>query len=408
MEMFGADDADQWSVIQRTIDASDYYIVIIGHRYGSTAKNKKSYTENEFDYAKKRKIPILAFIRDKDVPTKQEERETKEDLMQRLDSFIKKASKGRMCKFWKTESDLINQISISLPKFIAETPRVGWVRADTIPSQNVSEELAALSQENRKLKQLLQHTEVASPKFKISLGEALSFSEADYILPPTNEVPKNIDYNDIGTENLEFIGKHNIDTYNRLISEQGLIAFNKEVALFKRIKSAKTITINIKNIGEKKATNVNLLLEFPKNFALIKSDIYEFVETFPPVHPKQVNPVDMLNELLKSGKSGREIRSEIDKKIKMFSKLTSQRHQLLQSIDKRDEFKVDKNVSIIKIGKNQLAIEFSQLMHTLDFFVSPNYLVFPISRGEGVIKASVIAEEMATNQTFELPITYNL
>jgi site-specific recombinase XerC len=35
MEMFSADDADQWKVIKDTIDLSDYYVVIIGHRYGS-------------------------------------------------------------------------------------------------------------------------------------------------------------------------------------------------------------------------------------------------------------------------------------------------------------------------------------------------------------------------------------
>jgi len=35
MEMFSADDAEQWEVIKDTIDMSDYYVVIIGHRYGS-------------------------------------------------------------------------------------------------------------------------------------------------------------------------------------------------------------------------------------------------------------------------------------------------------------------------------------------------------------------------------------
>ncbi|WP_096156198.1 DUF4062 domain-containing protein [Bacillus sp. FJAT-45066] len=35
MEMFSAADDDQWTVIQSTIDMSDYYVLILGHRYGS-------------------------------------------------------------------------------------------------------------------------------------------------------------------------------------------------------------------------------------------------------------------------------------------------------------------------------------------------------------------------------------
>jgi len=35
MEMFSAADEEQWKIIQETIDSSDYYILIIGHRYGS-------------------------------------------------------------------------------------------------------------------------------------------------------------------------------------------------------------------------------------------------------------------------------------------------------------------------------------------------------------------------------------
>jgi len=64
MEMFSADDAEQWGVIKDTIDNSDYYIVIIGHRYGSETSDGISFTEKEFDYAANKGIPILAFIRD--------------------------------------------------------------------------------------------------------------------------------------------------------------------------------------------------------------------------------------------------------------------------------------------------------------------------------------------------------
>ena len=50
MELFPAADDDSWELIKRFIAGCDYYIVIVGGRYGSEG-NGKSYTEMEYDYA---------------------------------------------------------------------------------------------------------------------------------------------------------------------------------------------------------------------------------------------------------------------------------------------------------------------------------------------------------------------
>lgn len=50
MEMFSAADEEQWQLIARQIEATDYYIIIVGHRYGSETREGISYTEKEFDY----------------------------------------------------------------------------------------------------------------------------------------------------------------------------------------------------------------------------------------------------------------------------------------------------------------------------------------------------------------------
>ena len=85
MEMFSAADEDQWEIIRETIDSSDYYILIIAHRYGSVIKEGEyagiSYTQKEFRYALEQKIPVLAFLIDESVPVmpkKMEENEKKE------------------------------------------------------------------------------------------------------------------------------------------------------------------------------------------------------------------------------------------------------------------------------------------------------------------------------------------
>nr|VFK57841.1 MAG: protein of unknown function (DUF4062) [Candidatus Kentron sp. TUN]VFK66801.1 MAG: protein of unknown function (DUF4062) [Candidatus Kentron sp. TUN] len=49
MEMFSAGDEQQWDVIKKQIDQSDYYVVLIAHRCGSM-DGSISYTEKEYDY----------------------------------------------------------------------------------------------------------------------------------------------------------------------------------------------------------------------------------------------------------------------------------------------------------------------------------------------------------------------
>ena len=62
MEMFPAADDDQWTLIKRLIDDCDYYILIIGGRYGSTNENGISYTQMEYEYALSQDIPIISFL----------------------------------------------------------------------------------------------------------------------------------------------------------------------------------------------------------------------------------------------------------------------------------------------------------------------------------------------------------
>src|SRR4051794_22220126 len=61
MEMFSAADEEQWKIIKRNIEASDYYVVIVAHRYGSWSEGV-SYTEREYDFALHSKVPALGFI----------------------------------------------------------------------------------------------------------------------------------------------------------------------------------------------------------------------------------------------------------------------------------------------------------------------------------------------------------
>lgn len=63
MELFPASDDTAWKLIQDVINASDYYVLIIGGRYGSQDEAGIGFTEKEYNYAAKQGKPIIALLR---------------------------------------------------------------------------------------------------------------------------------------------------------------------------------------------------------------------------------------------------------------------------------------------------------------------------------------------------------
>src|SRR4030042_3385153 len=62
MELFPAADEEQFEFIKKVIDDCDYYLLIIGGRYGSTTTEGLSYTEKEYDYAIECGIKVIALL----------------------------------------------------------------------------------------------------------------------------------------------------------------------------------------------------------------------------------------------------------------------------------------------------------------------------------------------------------
>lgn len=159
MEMFSAADEQQWEVIKKQIDQSDYYVVLIGHRYGSM-DGDTSYTEKEYDYAASKKIPVLGFSLDRDVEWPQKWIENNNEIRKRLDKFRAKVT-SKMISYWKTPDDLYGKCGIALMKAFSAYPREGWVRASEADTSQMTSEITRLSSENGKLRELLRAVEVA-------------------------------------------------------------------------------------------------------------------------------------------------------------------------------------------------------------------------------------------------------
>ena len=49
MEFFPAADETQWELIKRVINECDYYVVIVGGRYGSLSPKGISYSQQEYE-----------------------------------------------------------------------------------------------------------------------------------------------------------------------------------------------------------------------------------------------------------------------------------------------------------------------------------------------------------------------
>lgn len=148
MELFPASNAEQFEFIKRIIDDCDYYILIVGGRYGSLSEDGISYTEKEFDYAKQKGIPILAFLHNDldSIPLGKSEKDPSKREM--LNNFREKVSTGRLIKFWTNPGELVGEVATSLSWAIMQCPAVGWVRA------NMQSTTEALIQENELRKEL--------------------------------------------------------------------------------------------------------------------------------------------------------------------------------------------------------------------------------------------------------------
>src|SRR2546430_1913614 len=166
MEQFSADDDEQWEIIRETILQTDYYICIIGHRYGSLTSDGRSFTEKEWDYAAELGVPIMTFIRERNVATTPDERDSDPNRLSRLEKFIVKAKASKMVDFWSDADDLYTKAVTALHKAFGRKPRPGWIRAE---SERVAEQLAVLVDENRSLRgqveQLTSEVKHTSPAF---------------------------------------------------------------------------------------------------------------------------------------------------------------------------------------------------------------------------------------------------
>jgi hypothetical protein len=170
MEFFPSTDDDQWTLIKQIIDDCDYYIVIIGGRYGSLSSEGISYTEKEYRYALETGKPIIGFLHSDPDSLPKKKSEIDPDAVKKLEDF-KELVQKKMCKNWSNATELGSVVSRSFIKLQKSHPAIGWVRGNLVPEKDSSIEILELTREIEKLKQQLEDTKTKAPKGSEDLAQ---------------------------------------------------------------------------------------------------------------------------------------------------------------------------------------------------------------------------------------------
>lgn len=155
MEAFPAADATPWELIKTIIADSDYYVLIIGGKYGSTGPDGISYTEMEFNLAEELKKPILAFIHGEPDQIPAGKVELASEARSRLQSFRERVTQ-RICKTWTNKENLKTSVLLALVHAIRTKPAFGWVRNEGLENQELLKRLASLQERYDKQEAQLQ------------------------------------------------------------------------------------------------------------------------------------------------------------------------------------------------------------------------------------------------------------
>ena len=152
MENFVATDDEQFNVIKNVIDLCDYYILILGRRYGSiNARTGISYTEMEYNYAIERGIPVLVLSIGYSAEIDPEKVEKDPIKNGKLAEFKNRAMNNRLSSVWQDMSDLIAKVAISIMRAKTEIKRPGWHRGPNDSLNTLSEKNCCLESDNTEL-----------------------------------------------------------------------------------------------------------------------------------------------------------------------------------------------------------------------------------------------------------------
>ena len=176
MEGFTATSDRGWKSIQRAIDTSDYYVIVVAGRYGTVdPEHDMSWTEREYRYAVQKGLKVLGFVRRDDAITKDKTEDCEEER-RRLVAFTSEIKNNHLVMSWATSEDLKREVPKALMGQINqdededELPS-GWYRGDQMASGSALEEISRLSRENADLRDRVAKLDAKSEELVLQFSD---------------------------------------------------------------------------------------------------------------------------------------------------------------------------------------------------------------------------------------------
>lgn len=142
-------------VAQRLIDACEYFVILLGGRYGTLSPLGLSFPHREYIFAATRRKPVLALIHDQPLGLPDDAREATREGQVRRDDFARLLENKVLTYRWRETAELTELMGQVMPAMMREYPTPGWVRADRMASGDetraLREQLAALEKEREML-----------------------------------------------------------------------------------------------------------------------------------------------------------------------------------------------------------------------------------------------------------------
>lgn len=182
MEIFKGG-GEKWETIQKWIDDSDIYVLILGGRYGSTDKQTNlSYTQLEYEYAQMKKIPMFSIVLSDSLLERKAKEIGEENVYEKGNVELYKRFKSTVLTPTAKIVDWKEQIATTIHSHlnsIINDPAyrlIGWARADS----NINN-FHALSDEDADNAFEMIFNEVLSRRYPVDIDELSKINSRNWL-----------------------------------------------------------------------------------------------------------------------------------------------------------------------------------------------------------------------------------
>ncbi len=160
---------------RRQIDDCDYFLLMLGSRYGELSASGVSYVHLEYIYAITKQKPVFVILHETPESRDAELHEQTDEGRVKFQDFRRQLQRERdMVVTYREPRELEVILRHAMPQLTQRYPAVGWVRPNDAP-------LKALQAENEKLRQRIEHL--------TTLGRGRTMTRAVYLLDDEQNPP---------------------------------------------------------------------------------------------------------------------------------------------------------------------------------------------------------------------------